>query len=121
MKNYTDYELQIGTPISEDVLQYFASVATPREDVLEILRITSKEADDWCWEKFRMPFRDYYGILIKGAILEYKQALSIIAASGNSTAIQTMNKVLMDMNDQSDYNITINANVPKEDEDNNAN
>ena len=101
--------------INKDDFEKYVAVNTKKADLLTIFEMDQKEMNDWCWETYKKPFNDVYAIMIAQMLAAYKSTMRFLAEAGNSTAMATMNKILLEMNDSSEMNITIKADVPKED------
>ena len=102
--------------INKDDFEKYVAVNTKKADLLTIFNVDEDEMDEWCWKTYHMNFKDVYAIMIAQMLAEYKATMKFLAESGNATAMATMNKILLEMSDTSEMNITISGYVPKEDE-----
>lgn len=104
--------------IDQDEFERYVAVATSIEDLKDIFQATEDDFDRWCFDTYGLNFRTTYNLMLKQALAEYKSALSGLAKIGNNTAINTMNQIVLNLTQQNDLKITVNANIPKGDNDN---
>ena len=103
--------------ISKEYFEKYVAVNTPKDNLLTIFEMTFDQMDRWCRKTYGKGFTDVYTIMVMQAIARYKDAMMFLAESGNATAMATMNKILLDVNESSELNVTIHGFVPKEEND----
>lgn len=97
------------------------SVATSQKDMCLIFQTNLAGLDDFCLQEYDSPFDVVYKMILRDAVDDYKDALRALAKLGNATAMNTINQIVLDTYKQQDMNVTIYANIPKEEKKNESN
>lgn len=101
--------------LDKDRFETVISVATSQRDMCVIFQTNYAGFDDFCLKEYDSPFDAVYKFVLREAIGDYKDALQALAKLGNATAMNTINQIVLDSFKQQDMNVTIYANIPKED------
>lgn len=90
------------------------SVATSTKNMCIIFQTNYAGFDYFCQKEYGCPFEAAYRLILEDAVSDYKTALQNLAQMGNATAMNTVNQIVLDSFKQTDMNVTIYANIPKE-------
>lgn len=102
--------------LNKDDFESYIAIGTTKEELKKIFLASDKDLENFCFNVYKMDFTTVFSMIATLSLAEYKKCLRNLAVVGNATAINSLNSLILNMNNSGDVKITVNASVPKEEE-----